>query len=153
MTQSIPTASWMLKSHLADVVRIENACFEYPWDEKSFLATLKHRDVVGSTITLNHEVVGFALYELKTYSIMILNIAIDPDYQKQGLGRFAVQRLLDKLSYGRRTKVIVEVRETNLPAQLFFSSLGFKARSIIHNHYIGFSEPAYLMEYNLLSQE
>jgi ribosomal-protein-alanine N-acetyltransferase len=39
------------------------------------------------------------------------------------------------------------VRETNLPAQLFFRSLGFRAISVLKDFYQDTTEDAYLMHY------
>jgi ribosomal-protein-alanine N-acetyltransferase len=42
---------------------------------------------------------------------------------------------------------VLEVRETNLPAQLFFRSLGFRAISVLKDFYQDTTEDAYLMHY------
>jgi ribosomal-protein-alanine N-acetyltransferase len=44
---------------------------------------------------------------------------------------------------------VLEVRETNLPAQLFFRSLGFRATSVLKDFYRDSTEDAYLMQYVL----
>jgi ribosomal-protein-alanine N-acetyltransferase len=43
------------------------------------------------------------------------------------------------------------VRETNLPAQLFFRSLGFRAISVLKDFYQDTTEDAYLMHYLALA--
>ena len=42
---------------------------------------------------------------------------------------------------------MLEVRETNLPAQLFFRQLGFRAVSVLRDFYEDTTEDAYLMQY------
>jgi ribosomal-protein-alanine N-acetyltransferase len=42
---------------------------------------------------------------------------------------------------------MLEVRETNLPAQLFFRGMGFKAISLLKDFYEDTTEDAYLMQY------
>ena len=42
------------------------------------------------------------------------------------------------------------MRETNLPAQLFFRAIGFRAKAILHDHYPDTAEDAYLMTYELV---
>ena len=62
-----------------------------------------------------------------------------------------VQRLIDKLSQQRRREIVLEVRETNLSAQLFFANAGFRALSVLRNHYDDTLEDAYYMRYSLRS--
>ena len=52
-----------------------------------------------------------------------------------------------KLSNQRRTRIVLEVRETNLAAQVFFRSMGFRAVSVLRDFYDDTTEDAYLMQY------
>ena len=58
-----------------------------------------------------------------------------------------VAKLVSKLSYDRRTRITLEVRETNLDAQLFFRNQGFRATSVLRNFYDDTPEDAYFMQY------
>jgi ribosomal-protein-alanine N-acetyltransferase len=60
-----------------------------------------------------------------------------------------MEAVINKLSAHRRTRLTCEVRETNLTAQLFLKSLGFKATRVIRNFYKDFNEDAYHMQYRL----
>ena len=42
---------------------------------------------------------------------------------------------------------MLEVRETNLAAQLFFRSLSFRAVNVLHDFYDDTTEDAYVMQY------
>jgi len=42
---------------------------------------------------------------------------------------------------------MLEIRETNLSAQLFFRALGFRAVSVLRDFYEDTPEDAYLMQY------
>jgi ribosomal-protein-alanine N-acetyltransferase len=42
---------------------------------------------------------------------------------------------------------MLEIRETNLPAQLFFRDIGFRAISLLRDFYEDTTEDAYLMQY------
>ena len=44
-------------------------------------------------------------------------------------------KLFGKLSHERRNRIMLEVRETNLDAQLFFKNLGFRAISVLRDFY------------------
>jgi ribosomal-protein-alanine N-acetyltransferase len=58
-----------------------------------------------------------------------------------------VKKLISKLSHDRRSRIQLEIRETNLPAQLFFRTLGFRATSVLRQFYEDTPEDAYLMQY------
>lgn len=58
-----------------------------------------------------------------------------PDFRRMGVGASMLQKLKDKLSFERRTRACLEVRETNLPMQLMLRSQGFRAMKVIRNCY------------------
>jgi ribosomal-protein-alanine N-acetyltransferase len=58
-----------------------------------------------------------------------------------------VAKLVGKLSSHRRTRILLQVRETNLPAQLFFRIQGFRATEVVREHFEDTGEDAYIMQY------
>jgi ribosomal-protein-alanine N-acetyltransferase len=58
-----------------------------------------------------------------------------------------VAKLISKLSSHRRTRISLEVRETNLSAQLFFRRQDFRAVRVLRAFYEDSGEDAFLMEY------
>jgi ribosomal-protein-alanine N-acetyltransferase len=67
--------------------------------------------------------------------------------RRRGIGRALLRKLADKLTPTGRQRIQLEVRETNLSAQLFFKSLGFRAIAILRDFYEDSAEDAYLMQY------
>lgn len=140
---------WMLKEDLEAVLKIEQASFEFPWTESEFLACIQRPNCIATVAVVHDKVVGYMIYEMGPQWFQILNLAVDTDYRRHGVGRTLVQRLINKLSPRRRHKISLHVRETNLPAQLFFKAIGFRAKAILHDHYPDTAEDAYLMVYEL----
>ena len=93
------------------------------------------------------------IYELHQSMLRILNFAVAPNRRRQGVGGQMVQRLVDKLSQQRRREIVLEVRETNLDAQLFFADCNFRSLSVLRHHYDDTLEDAYYMRYSLRSNE
>src|SRR5262249_23385369 len=91
--------------------------------------------------------VGFMIYELHKAKLHILNFAVHPDWRRLGVGSQMVAKLIGKLSSHRRTRITLEVRETNLAAQLFFSKQGFRAIKVLRAYYEDSGEDAFLMQY------
>jgi ribosomal-protein-alanine N-acetyltransferase len=87
------------------------------------------------------------IYELHKNRLHLLNFAVTPDCRRESVGRSMIEKLVSKLSNERRNRIMLEVRETNLDAQLFFKDLGFRAISVLRDFYEDTTEDAYLMQY------
>jgi ribosomal-protein-alanine N-acetyltransferase len=144
--QSCVHIRWMIRRDMSAVLEIESQSFEYPWSEDEFIRALRQRNCIGMVAELNEVVVGFMIYELHKNRLHILNFAVNAEYRRNGVGRSMVEKLISKLSNQRRSRILLEVRETNLPAQLFFKSVGFQAVSVLRDFYEDTTEDAYVMQ-------
>ncbi len=140
---------WLIRRDMPEVLDIERDSFEYPWTEEDFLCCLRQRNCIGMVAERGHRIVGFMIYELHKSKLNILNFAVGPVIRRQGVGTQMIDKLIDKLSQQRRKEILLEIRETNLAAQLFFKSQQFRAVRVLRNHYEDRSEDAYLMRYQL----
>lgn len=144
---------WMIRKDLPTVLDIEDRCFEFPWKEDDFIRALRQSNVIGMVAERGDQVLGFMLYELHKHRLHLLSMAVDPDYSRQGIGTAMVEKLVSKLSYQRRNRIVLEVRETNLPAQLFFKAMGFKAVMVLHKFYedtdVDCDDDAYMMQFSV----
>ncbi len=138
---------WMIRRDMAEVLEIEHAAFEFPWSEDDFIRCLRQRNCIGMVADHDDQVVGFMIYELHKTRLHILNFAVAASHRRQGIGTQMVDKLTAKLSNQRRSRILLEVRETNLPAQVFFRSHGFRAVSVLRDFYEDTTEDAYLMQY------
>jgi ribosomal-protein-alanine N-acetyltransferase len=138
---------WMIRRDMPEVLQIEQQSFEFAWTEEDFLRCLRQRNCIGMVAEQGEKVVGFMIYELHKAKLHILNFAAHDGCRRQGVGTQMVQKLISKLSSHRRTKITLEIRETNLGAQLFFSKQGFKAVRVLRNYYEDSGEDAFLMQY------
>ena len=137
----------MIRRDMADALDIENDGFEFPWSEDDFIRCLRQRNCIGMVAEQEDRVVGFMIYELHKTRLHLLNLAVSKDYRRRGVGAQMLAKLTAKLSTQRRTRILLEVRETNLPAQVFFRTLGFRAVSVLRDFYDDTTEDAYLMQY------
>jgi ribosomal-protein-alanine N-acetyltransferase len=140
---------WMIRRDMPEVLLTEKKSFEYAWTEEDFLRCLRQRNCIGMVAEQNEKVVGFMIYELHKTKLHILNFAVQPNFRRTGLGSQMVAKLVSKLSSHRRTRITLEIRETNLSAQLFFRSLGFRALRVLRNYYEDSGEDAFLMQYQM----
>src|SRR5207302_10676331 len=138
---------WMIRRDMPEVLQTEQQSFEFAWTEEDFLRCLRQRNCIGMVAEQGEKVVGFMIYELHKSKLHILNFAVQPAHRRSGVGAQMVAKLISKLSSHRRTKITLEVRETNLPAQLFFRTQGFKAMRVLRSYYEDSGEDAYLLQY------
>jgi ribosomal-protein-alanine N-acetyltransferase len=125
----------MIKRDMSEVLAIETASFWVAWSEDDFLRCLRQRNCIGMVAEEKETVRGFMIYELHKSNLQILNFAVGTAYRRQGVGAGMLDKLKGKLTSNRRTAITLEVKDTNLGAQLFFSKQGFKATGILAGHY------------------
>ena len=140
---------WMIRRDMPEVLDIENDSFEFPWSEEDFIRCLRQRNCIGMVVDFEDRVAGFMVYELHKSRLHLLNLAVARNARRLGLGSRMLQKLTAKLSDDRRNRILLEVRETNLDAQLFFRKQGFRAVSVLRAFYEDSPEDAYLMQYRL----
>ena len=137
---------WMIRRDMPEILEIERQSFEFPWSEEDFIRCLRQRNCIGMVAECDERIVGFMIYELHKNRLHILNFAVHRSIRRHGVGRQMAAKLTSKLSHQRRTRILLEVRETNLSAQLFFRATGFRAVSVLRDFYEDTTEDAYLME-------
>lgn len=138
---------WMIRRDMPEVLGIEQEAFEFPWSDEDFTRCLRQRNCIGMVAEAGDSIVAFMIYELHRSSLHVLNFAVAREHRRLGVGTRMMEKLAGKLSPDRRSRIVLEVRETNLPAQIFFRSLGFRAISVLKDFYSDTVEDAYLMHY------
>jgi ribosomal-protein-alanine N-acetyltransferase len=138
---------WVIRRDMAEVLEIEQQCFNFAWTEEDFLCCLRQRNCIGMVAESQERIMGFMIYELLKSQLHVLNFAVAPWARRQGVGSQMIEKLVHKLAQQRRTEIRLEVREGNLPAQLFFHSQGFAATNVLRGYYEDTAEDAYVMRY------
>lgn len=139
---------WMIRRDMEEVLAIESAVFEFPWSEEDFIRCLRSRNCIGmvSEDVKTERIMGFMIYELHTSRLHLLSMAVNPSVQRCGIGRQMLAKLASKLSAQRRSRILCEVRESNLGAQLFLKRHGYECTSVLRDFYDDTSEDAYLFQ-------
>ena len=136
---------WMIRRDMPEVLQIEAESFEFPWREEDFIRCLRQRNCIGMVAEHDDRVVGFMIYELIKTRIHVLTFAVAADCRRMGVGTQMIAELVEKLTKQRRSRITLEVRESNLAAQLFFRECGFRAVSVLKGFYDDTPEDAYRM--------
>ena len=78
---------------------------------------------------------GFAITQIVLDEATLFNIAIDPAFQRQGLGRTLLEEVIQQLEQKDVFTLWLEVRASNAKAIALYESLGFNELSVRRNYY------------------
>jgi ribosomal-protein-alanine N-acetyltransferase len=137
----------MIRRDMAEVHQIEKQSFEFPWSEEEFIRCLRQRNCIGMVAERYDRAVAFMIYELHPHRIHLLSLAVHVDHRRSGVGHAMIDKVVSKLAFARRNRITLEVRESNLDAQLFLKQQGFRAVGVLKEFYEETNEDAYTMVY------
>ena len=136
----------MTPADLAQVLTIEQAGQPTPWSAGIFEDCFRpgyRAEVVLSGDT----VVAFQVLSSVLDEVHLLNIAVHPDWQRQGIARALLEHTLRGLRDEDMSVFYLEVRAGNLAAQALYLQLGFSITGERRDYYrnAGGREDAVLM--------
>ena len=124
----------MSYTDLKQVITLEEKAYPYPWTLGIFRDCLR----IGYSawvMTLDKKIIGYAIVMLSPGEAHILNICIEPDFQKKGLGRYLLRHILKKSNQTDVDMVLLEVRRSNTAAQQLYQSEGFHELGVRKAYY------------------
>lgn len=116
-----------LFTDIPEMIEIERAVYagKAPWDSTAFANELRReRDRLYLVVRKNDQLLAFigCTFDDRTQDAHITNIAVLPDFQGKGLGRFLLNIMIDKAQQLNYKTVSLEVRISNQQAQHSLSS-------------------------------
>lgn len=110
---------------LAAWLTIEQACFPDPLSEQQLLAQLKQvRNRCFGLFKLN-QLMGFAVFSTVLDEAELLQIAIAPDQQGNGVASALLSQSINRLQQSGINRFMLEVRASNMAAIGLYAKLGF----------------------------
>ncbi|OUP56236.1 ribosomal protein S18-alanine N-acetyltransferase [Butyricicoccus pullicaecorum] len=138
----------MDERHLPALAEIERACFHVPWSENAL------REELGKGLFLvakdeNQTVCGYVGCQIVLDEGYITNVAVSPDFRRQGIGRLLIQTLNERAQQAQLAFVTLEVRASNDPAIALYTAVGYEPVGRRKNFYRAPTEDAILMTLQL----
>lgn len=124
----------MQLADLENVLAVEQAAYTHPWTKAMFADCLEGRYDCW-TAELDGELIAHAVLSIACGEAHILNICVKPSEQRQGVGRYIMNRLLLRAKAEQAEMVFLEVRASNKPAQQLYLSMGFNQIGERKNYY------------------
>ena len=111
------------------ILAIESKVFGNPWAPTAFLDEIERPMAIVELAVEEARILGFSC----TWHVVaageteahLLRIAVDPAFQRRGLGRDLLASVLRRASAHDAGRVLLEVGASNLPARKLYEAAGF----------------------------
>ena len=115
----------MTADHLDEIAALERVCFSDPWS-RNMLAEELDNALSAFLVALDAtgKVAGYAGLQVVLDEGYILNVAVAPEYRRQGVAGKLLQVFLDFAQGNRLSFLTLEVRASNYAAIALYGSLG-----------------------------
>ena len=138
----------MGEKHLDALAQIEPLCFSHPWTRDGLKAELASDTAYFAAAEQDGAAVGCAGMHCVCGECYIDQVAVHPDYRRNGIAQALVQYLIDEAIKQNGEFITLEVRESNAPAIALYRKLGFRPVGVRPNFYADPKENALLMTIN-----
>jgi len=135
----------MNENHVAAVAQLEKRCFSDPWSEKSIASELTNPLSLWLVAEDGENTVGYVGSQTVLDETDMMNIAVDPDFRRQGIAEKLVNALVEALDDRGSRCLTLEVRASNDPAKQLYGKLGFLQAGIRKNYYRNPREDALIL--------
>jgi [ribosomal protein S18]-alanine N-acetyltransferase len=139
----------MTTADIEKVIAIERSSFPFPWSTRFFLDELKVDCARSFLAEVDERIVGYVLFWILPEEVDIHNIAVHPDFRRQGIGRLLLEQVVAAARRLGRLRVTLDVRFSNAPAQNLYRKFGFVIRGLRKGYYSDNGEDALVMALEL----
>ena len=135
----------MKPSHVAQIAELEKICFSDPWGEKSVASELDNELSLWLVALEEDTVAGYIGSQTVMGETDMMNVAVHPDYRKQGIATGLITELIGALKKRESHCLTLEVRASNEPAKNLYKMLDFEEIGIRKNYYRNPREDALIL--------
>ena len=115
----------MNPAHVTQVAELEKICFNDPWSEKSVASELENELSLWLVSMDGDRLCGYVGSQTVMGETDMMNVAVHPDYRRQGIARQLVEALILQLKEKGSHCLTLEVRASNAGAISLYEKLGF----------------------------
>ena len=130
---------------LTDVEAIERRAYRTPWSRSMFASELAKPTSICLGAFEGEQLVGYVINSRYVDAWHVMNVAVDPDYQRRGIATTLLQRLFELTADDERRGYTLEVRVSNAGAIELYERLGFERRGTRRGYYTDNREDALIM--------
>lgn len=126
LNETAPRLRPMTVDDVVPVMAVERAVYDFPWTEGIFRDCLR----VGYScwvVEAGDGLAGYAVMSVTAGEAHVLNLCIDPAYQRRRFGTRLLAHLMDAARRFHAEEMFLEVRPTNAPARRLYRQMHFEA--------------------------
>lgn len=131
--------------HVQQIAELEKLCFNDPWSVNSIASEVDNRLSLWLVAMEKDQVIGYVGSQTVLGETDMMNIAVHPDYRKQGVGTALITGLIEALEKKESHSLMLEVRSSNATAISVYHNLGFSEVGRRRNYYRNPKEDALIM--------
>ncbi len=135
----------MTSDHVAQIAQLEKLCFSDPWSENSIASELENKLSLWLVAVEDGKVVGYVGSQTVLGWTDMMNVAVHPDYRKQGVATGLIVGLVEELRKKGSHCLTLEVRASNASAISLYEKLGFAQVGRRKNYYHNPKEDALIL--------
>ncbi len=135
----------MNETHILQIAQLEQLCFSAPWSENSVRGELTNQLSLWIVCMDGDVLTGYVGSQSVMGEADMMNLAVNPKYRRQGIGKGLVQALIEQLNENAVSSLTLEVRASNTPAISLYHSLGFNQAGRRPNYYASPREDALIL--------
>jgi ribosomal-protein-alanine N-acetyltransferase len=127
------------------VERLEQRAYPTPWSRSMFASELAKPTSICLGAFEGDDLAGYVITSRYVDAWHIMNVAVDPDLRRRGVGTALLERLFELTRGDERRGYTLEVRVSNDGAIQLYERLGFDARGLRRGYYTDNREDALIM--------
>lgn len=135
--------------HVPQIALLERRCFSDPWSETSVAGELTNPLSLWLVALAGGAVVGYVGSQTVLDEADVMNVAVDPAYRRQGVGKGLMLALMAVLRQAGVRTLALEVRASNEAAQALYKNLGFEQAGRRPGYYARPREDALILKKRL----
>ena len=135
----------MREQHVSQVAELEKLCFSDPWSESSVASELNNQLALWLVAEDNGRVAGYVGSQTVMGESDMMNVAVHPDYRKQGIATTLIVGLVEELRKRESRCLTLEVRASNENAISLYQKLEFQQVGCRKNYYRNPKEDALIL--------
>lgn len=135
----------MTAEHVAQIAQIEALCFADPWSEAAIAPELENPLSLWLVALDGQRVVGYVGSQSVMGEADMMNIAVRPEYRRQGIAEMLIGQLVSELKARQVHCLSLEVRASNFGAQALYEKLSFLQVGCRPNYYRNPKEDALIL--------
>ena len=127
----------MTADHLEELEKLERICFSRPWSRKMLAEELENQCAafLVAEDSVSGRVLGYAGLMVVADEGYITNVAVFPEYRRQGIAAQILQVFLQFAAANHLAFLTLEVRPSNAAAIALYQGFGFEEVGRHKNYY------------------